>query len=170
MDEFNKLKTLKTTFSKLISDLYFIKDNCIKNNKEIVNLDDRLDTISNCINKSSQDVVHKINLFKSDNSIEVEDNNVVLSHLEKKNNILELDKVKEDYPLSNDEYWKHWFDVEYRRSENYLHSYFKANDYLIYKQNINIRNLCMNHQTFNGDGYKANDIVNCIKRAKEIYK
>lgn len=74
------------------------------------------------------------------------------------------------YPLSPDEKWMKEFN-SYKHM-NYLSAYFKANDNILYSHETPIisRNLCMNKDTFNGNFLLADELVNCIKKSKEILK
>ena len=168
MEEYNKLNKLKKEFSDLIYNLDRIKKDCIKDNNTITNLDTRFDKICNCINVKSKETKDLIKIFKKNNNINNEDNNIVYHELDKMIKAEEYNKVKSDFPLSDNEDWKYWFDNEYRKHNNYMKSYFIANSMVLHKESRQTKDICMNHNTFDGTGYKAEDLLRCIKKAREL--
>lgn len=170
MDSYNKLKILTREFTQLLFDIDIIKNNCIEENKKENNLDTRLDNICACIKVKSKPIHNQIEKFKHTNNLEEIDNSIVISTLNKniKPTELELAEFKQKYPISNNIIWYYWFDTEYRRSNNYAKSYFYANESILYKEKPNIRNICMNWNTFNAYGFTADSLLNCIKKAKEL--
>jgi hypothetical protein len=168
MDEYNKLTKLKKEFSNLIYDLDTIKKDCIKNNSMVFNLDTRFDKICNCIKTNSKKTEDIIKRFKENNNINNDDNNIVYHELDKMIKAKEDNRLKSDFPLSDDTNWKFWFDNEYRRDGNYMKSYFTANNMILYKESRQTIDICMNHTTFDGTEYKADDLIRCIKKAKEL--
>ena len=172
MESYYKLKKIKSDFGSLLFDLEIVKDQCIKANNQENNLTIRLDKICSCIKTKSKPIEEKINSFKATNNLIDVDNTIIYSTLTKKikPTETELEKFKNEYPLSSNEYWKYWFDNEYRRTDNYPNSYFYANEQLLFKEKPKIRDICLNHQTFNGELFSVESIISCIKKAKEIYK
>ena len=168
MDEYYKLNNLKKEFLNLMYNLDTIKKDCIKDHSTIINLDTRFDKICNCIKTKSKTTEDMIKIFKKDNNIKIDDNNMVYHELEKIIKTKEYNKLKSDFPLSNDTNWKDWFDNEYRRDTNYMKSYFTANSMILHKESRQTKEICMNYITFDGTEYIAEDLLRCIKKAKEL--
>jgi hypothetical protein len=168
MDEYYKLNNLKKEFLNLMYNLDTIKKDCIKDHSTIINLDTRFDKICNCIKTKSKTTEDMIKIFKKDNNIKIDDNNMVYHELEKIIKTKEYNKLKSDFPLSNDTNWKDWFDNEYRRDTNYMKSYFTANSMILHKESRQTKEICMNYITFDGTEYIAEDLLRCIKKAKGL--
>ena len=112
----------------------------------------------------------QIEKFKHTNNLVGIDDSIVISTLNKniKPTDLELYDFKQKYPISNNIIWYYWFDIEYKRSNNYAHSYFYANESILYKEKPHIRNICMNWSTMNADIFTSDSLLNFIKKAKQL--
>ena len=165
MEEYHQLNQTKKNFTHLLYNLDVAKSECIKKYIHITNLDERYKNIEKCITKNTKSIHKDIEIFKKQYHIQSENNHVYK----------ELDKIiksKEEpiqqFPLSNNKEWKEIFDREYKDNKNYLLSYIYANTNLIYQQPRKIRELCLNHQTFDGEGFKADEVLQCIQNDKKI--
>lgn len=168
MDEFNRLMKDKNAFGVVLIKLEQEIRKCQQDASKS-ELKDRPEAFKTCLwNTTLQLDLKKI---RNKYAIPEEKTNWEAYGLfDTKREFLDEVVLNTKYPLSPDEDWMKEFN-RYKHL-NYLSAYFKANDNILYSHKTPIvsRNLCMNKDTFNGDFLLADELVNCIKKSKEILK
>jgi hypothetical protein len=168
MDNYNKIKSLKSEFGNMIVEYEMTVKDCIDNNNDY-NLEKRIDNVEKCLKLKCNKQLEKINKFKSKYNLTEKDNWSARGQLDDLEKTFDLEQSQKEFPLSNDTEWRKTFNEKYKSNGNYLKSYFDTNDMILYNEKSRqVRNMCINNKTFGAEGLIADELIKCINRSKKI--
>lgn len=169
MEDYNKIKQLKSEMGGLVMNWERMIRDCVNKNQNNNNLNERINSIDSCVNGPQiTKLKEQISQFKSTYNLTEKDNWIAIGQLDNLEKNFEQNQIKKDFPLSENEKWKKSFDWEFKITNNYLKSYFRANSSILYGESPFVKNSCMNHKTIDGTGFIADDLINCINKAKKL--
>ena len=167
MEDYNTYNQLKSELTTMIFEYEKATNKCVEKAMGIKNLNHRMIEFDECQSKNSK-LNKAISDFKTKHNLKATDNWVAVGELDNVLKRIEETKTQTEFPLSDNKKWKDDFNY-YNKAlgYSYLKSYFRANDNLFYGQDRKVRELCSNNKTYDGQELRADDIINCILKAKK---